>query len=208
MKDLKKKQYELLRIPKTGSESLKQAFMSAPLVLVHNGVEGHGVTMWEVPERRTPIVTLRDPIQRFRSGYDMNFRDNEANIRERYPTADDLALDIKNVMYNMEWGFTYLPQSYWCRGAEYVKDREAIWILTPMLDQFMKTFSTKGMRIPASRHNSHEAMGGQRSKLSPIAMKAIEEAYASDYQMLKDLGVPESFFTHYNYNGVYPREET
>lgn len=198
MKDLREKQYELLRIPKTGSESLKQAFMSAPLVLVHNGVEGHGVTMWEVPERRTPIVTLRDPIERFRSGYDMNVRDNEANIKERYPTANDLALDIKNVMYNMEWGFTYLPQSYWTRGAEYMTQREAIWVITPAIDKFIEEFKTKGMKRPNQHHNSQDLFRLKRSTLSPIAMKAIEEAYAADYKMLRDLGLPPSFFTQYN----------
>lgn len=206
MQDLREKQFELLRIPKTGSESLKQAFMYAPLVMVHNGVEGHGVTMWEVPERRTPIVTLRDPVARFRSGYDMNYRDNEANIRERYPTVNDLAMDIKNVMYNMEWGFTYLPQSYWVRGAEYLKERKAYWIMTPDIDRFLQTFKTKGMRIPTQHHNSQDIFGLKRSTLTPQARGAIMEAYAADYQMFRDLNVPEHYFPGYEYNGVTKSE--
>ena len=109
-----------------------------------------------------------------------------------------MALDIRNIMYDMEWGFTYIPQSYWVRGAEYIKEREAAWMLTTQIDTFIDTFKTKGMTKPTQHHNSQDIFGLQRSKLSPIAMKAIEDAYACDYAMMRGLGVPESSFTQYN----------
>lgn len=204
MKDLREKQFELLRIPKTGSESLKQAFMYAPLVLVHNGVVGHGVQLDDVPETRTAIITLRDPVQRFRSGYDMNVRDNEAGIRERYPTVNDMAMDIANIMYDMEWGYTYLPQSYWVRGSKYLIERNSVWMMTAQIDQFISEFKTKGMVKPKQHHNSQDIFGLKRSELTPIAKKAVMDAYAADYHMLSELGVPNSQLEQYN--GVKPSE--
>ena len=96
-------QYELMRITKTGSETMNQAFRNSRNVLVHEGVEGHQVVLWMVPDCRTAIMTLRDPVERFRSGYDMNYRVNHQGIQERYPTVNDMALDIKKHMYDMEW---------------------------------------------------------------------------------------------------------
>jgi hypothetical protein len=190
------KQYELLRITKTGSETMKQAFRNTRNVLVHEGVEGHQLLLWQVPDYRTPILTLRDPVERFRSGYDMNYRINHRNIKERYPTANDMAFDIHRIMYDMEWGYTYLPQVFWTRGADYINDKRAIWVMTQDIDKFIDEFDVERKHITGLHHNSQELFGMERSVLSPAAIGALEQAYAADFRMLDDLGVEDRYFKH------------
>lgn len=190
------KQYELLRITKTGSETMKQAFRNTRNVLVHEGVEGHQLLLWQVPDYRTPILTLRDPVERFRSGYDMNYRINHRNIQERYPTANDMAFDIHRIMYDMEWGYTYLPQVFWTRGADYINDKRAIWVMTQDIDKFIDEFDVERKHITGLHHNSQELFGMERSVLSPAAIGALEQAYAADFRMLDDLGVEDRYFKH------------
>ena len=190
-------QYELMRITKTGSESLKQAFRDTRNVLVHEGVEGHQIVLWMVPEYRTAIMSLRDPVERFRSGYDMNARTNHVGINERYPTASDMALDIKNVMYDMEWGYTYLPQVFWTRGADYIRKRKAVWMMTQDIDTFIEQFPAERKNVHGVHHNAQELFRDKvRSELTPAAIGALQDAYAADFAMLDELGVPERYFKH------------
>lgn len=188
MKDLMRTQYELLRIPKTGSETMKQSFAYAPTITKHLGVEGHGVQLSDVPDHRRAIVALRDPIERFRSGYDMNARDNEAGINERYPTANDMARDIHNIMYDREWGYTYIPQVYWTHGADYMKYRNAIWVMTPDIDGFLDAFSAIVPEIvKIEKHANRQSMWGSKSVISDTAQAILRHAYAADYRMLERL---------------------
>lgn len=190
-------QYELMRITKTGSESLKQAFRDTRNILVHEGVEGHQIVLWMVPEYRTAIMSLRDPVERFRSGYDMNYRNDHVNIRERYPTVNDMALDIKNVMYDMEWGYTYLPQAFWTRGADYIKKRKAVWVMTQDIDEFIDRFPAERKNVHNIHHNAQTNFTGLKpSQLSPAAIGALQDAYAADFAMLRELGVPDRYFKH------------
>ena len=190
-------QYELMRITKTGSESLKQAFRNTRNILVHEGVEGHQIVLWMVPEYRKAILSLRDPVERFRSGFDMNARMNHANINERYPTANDMALDIKNVMYDMEWGYTYLPQVFWTRGADYIRKRDAVWVMTQDIDEFIERFPAERKSVHNIHHNAQTNFRGlEPSRLSPAAIGALQEAYAADFAMLRELKVPDRYFKH------------
>ena len=54
------RQYELMRITKTGSESLKQAFRDTRNILVHEGVEGHQVVLWIAPLSCHSVTPLSD----------------------------------------------------------------------------------------------------------------------------------------------------
>ena len=142
-------------------------------------------------------MSLRDPVERFRSGYDMNYRINHANIRERYPTASDMALDIGRIMYDMEWGYTYLPQVFWTRGADYIRKREAVWVMTQDIDTFIEQFPAERKNVTNIHHNAQTNFTGlEPSQLSPAAIGALQTAYAADFKMLRDLGVPDSYFKH------------
>lgn len=190
-------QYELLRITKTGSESLQQAFRDTRNILVHEGVEGHQTVLWMVPEYRRAILSLRDPVERFRSGYDMNARTNHSGMLERYPTASDMAMDIGKVMYDMEWGYTYLPQVFWTRGADYIRKRKAVWVMTQDIDEFIRRFPAERKNVHNVHHNAQELFrSAEKSKLDPLAISALLKAYEADFAMLKELGVPDSYFKH------------
>lgn len=183
-----RQQYELIRIPKTGSETMKQSFAFAPTITKHLGVEGHGVQLSDVPDHRRAIIALRDPIERFRSGYDMNARDNEAGVNERYPTVDDMARDIHNIMYDREWGYTYIPQVYWTHGADYMKFRRAIWVMTPDIDSFLDKFTAVVPEVRRiEKHANRQSMWGSKSTLSEYSKERLRDAYAADYRMLERL---------------------
>lgn len=189
--------YELLRITKTGSESLLRALRMVPTVTVHEGVEGHAVRLEDVPDDAIPIISLRDPVERFRSGYDMNARTNYGGMVDEWPTANDLAQDIAKVMWDMKWGFTFLPQVYWVRGVEYLLSRKPMLTMTEDIDSFIVTFPDGPVNAHKQRYNAQTSFRGlQPSKLSPVAIRAVREAYAADMHMLQTLGVPDRYFKH------------
>lgn len=190
--------YELLRVTKTGSESLLRAFRDSPDIKVHETTKGHDVALHHVPDERIAIVSLRDPVRRFRSGYDMNFRDNHRNIRERYPTASHFAEALPDIMHDAEWGYTYRPQILWTGGAERMKERNVIWCLTEDIDDLIRTFAgnADGIHQHGVHWNSQDHFGLPRSTLTPLAINAIMQAYRADFRMLRQLGVRDDYFEY------------
>jgi hypothetical protein len=186
--------YELLRITKTGSGSLVNALETSSVVITH-GKGGHRVRLENVPAGNTAIISIRDPIERCRSGFDMTTRLNNNNIRERYPTIDLWVEALRVNMYNQEWGATYLPQVQWTGGAAYMRERKAIIVQTNEMTQFINTFDVPGIRrniVPAHAHP------GKPSRMSPHSAGIIEEIYAADYAMLRGLGIQNERVHKYN----------
>jgi len=182
-------------VTKTGSESLLQAFHDSPDVICHGKqVKGHGVTLGDVPDDRIAIISLRDPVDRFRSGYDMNYRENHADIVRRYPTASDMAMEIADIMFDEEWGYTYRPQILWTGGAEEMKRRGVHWMMTEDIDDFIRDIDIRDKNVHDIHWNTQDWFRYPRSSLTPKAVSAILEAYRADFRMLRQLGVEYRYF--------------
>jgi len=176
-------EYELIRVTKTGSESLKWAFAGSHHILTHHGFEGHGITLPMVPEYRRAIIPLRDPVDRFRSAYDMSYKNDYHDFRKTYPTIESLSSVIDEVMYDKRFGYTYLPQVWWTRGADYIEERGAIVVMTPDIDDFIRSMADEG-----GSRVLHWNVTKERSKVTKDVYEDIRRAYAADYRMFEMIG--------------------
>ena len=160
-----------LRIPKAASDSLGNAVVAAG----GEAAEGHDVRLANVPKGMTAIAILRDPVDRFRSAYDMHWNTDTNGIVRRYPSVDAFAEAGPDVW--AEWGQAFKPSSWWLSSAAYVRKRRAIVIPYERMRDVLFEIGIRGIRPTHVTHIRHELRS-----VGPVI-----EHYAADYAMREAL---------------------
>lgn len=135
----------ILRIPKAASSALVKA---TRYVAEHPKHHEHRLRDW--PRSDLVLAVTRDPLDRFRSAYDMYVRDGTGNMRERFPRVDDfIAAGPDEWMHEM-WGSAFWPQTYWLESADYVHSRD---IIVMPIETFGDDMEAMGLERPVLSHH-------------------------------------------------------
>lgn len=165
----------LVHIPKTGGTAVARL----PNVIKPRD---HSVRLSMVPD--PAIVVLRDPVERFRSAFDMYV----AQRHIVHLTDIDEFVDHLDEVIDRQWpGFGFRPQSWWIDDT----DRDLVVLRTEWLDDLY------GDTLPGVgsiyRNESRPKWSlprpawWQPSALTPDHAKTIARHYADDYELIRCL---------------------
>jgi hypothetical protein len=202
----------LLHIGKTGGNAVKRALRpyktSGSLDIVFHP---HAVRLSDVPVGESVLFMLRDPVDRFVSGFNSRRRrgrplnnfewtQDEAAAFTAFPTANDLAEALSAedsrsaAAVAAMRGIYHVKSSYadWLVDFDYLSSRrdDISWVgLTSRLaDDFERLKQILGLPIecvlPADPVASHRRLDTDETCLSPVGIKNIEQWYAADYPFL------------------------
>jgi hypothetical protein len=203
----------LLHIGKTGGNALKHALRpyntSGALDIVFHP---HAVRLSDVPVGESVLFMLRDPVDRFVSGFNSRRRrgrplnnfewtQDEAAAFTAFPTANELAEALsvaedrrRAAAVGAMRGIYHVKSSYadWLVDFDYLGSRrdDISWVgLTSRLaDDFERLKQILGLPIecvlPGDPVASHRRLDADETCLSPVGIKNIERWYAADYPFL------------------------
>ena len=175
-----------LHIPKTGGLALATALDG------HIHRFGHGSRLRDLPD--PVIATVRDPVARYVSAWDMCARQSHLPQYERWPTASDAALDDEGFAWLTEqFLHAFRPLVWWLESAEYARER--CWHIchTETLEADVAAVCA---RLGLERHlpdlghthsNSARSHGTAKSVLTAEAIAALRERYAGDHELLRGI---------------------
>lgn len=202
----------VIHIPKTGGTALRAALSVAPRperFLFHD----HLFTLADVPSGEGAVFGLRDPIERFVSGfnsrqrrgrprYDFPWTPVQAEGFGRFSTAGDMAealsspyADQRSVANSLirDTVLTGVPLSYWLRSPAYLRSREAD--LAGILFQLelggdferlkIRLDLPKGLSLPSDDVAAHRNPADASTALSPQARANLAAWYAGDYGLFR-----------------------
>jgi hypothetical protein len=193
----------LLHIGKTGGNALKHALRpyktSSSLDMVFHP---HSVRLSDVPVGESVLFMLRDPVDRFISGFNSRRRrgrplnnfewtQDEAAAFTAFPTANDLA-EALSVAEDRRRAAAVAAM----RGIYHVKsssgsrrdDISWVGLTSRLADDFERLKQILGLPVecvlPADPVASHRRLDTDETCLSPVGIKNIEQWYAADYRFL------------------------
>ncbi len=202
----------VIHIPKTGGTALRAALSAAPhpeRFLFHD----HLFTLADVPSGDGAVFGLRDPIERFVSGF--NSRRRRGRPRYDFPwtpiqaegfgyftTAGAMAealssshADRRSAANGLirDMLLTGVPLSYWLRSPAYLRGREAdlVGILfQPDLGEDFERLKIrldlpKALSLPADDVAAHRGPNDASTALSPLARVNLKAWYAGDYGLYR-----------------------
>jgi hypothetical protein len=190
---------------------MKQALHDAPAptrydVVVHT----HGVRMVDIPWRDQFFFIVRDPIDRFVSGFDSRLRQgaprfhepwtpDEGRAFERFPSAVDLGLalaahgseriDAEQAMHSIG----HVKTSYWdwfaSPAAIRRRERDILWIgfveeLDAEIPALAKRLGLPGLELPSDAVAAHRSTSTGKPALPPEAREALALWYREDYEFV------------------------
>jgi hypothetical protein len=173
----------VLRIPKTGSGTLV-----AVMGKMSRGLLSHSENLDDVLARSGGgycgiVAAVRDPVARFRSGFDMY------RLQGHTPkgmTVQDFADLGPGEWLKPDWGSAFWRQTYWLRSVEHVRRWGVTVLNTPQLDEQLQALRAKGWPLMGASHVRHNA-GGRRSLFTdPTGI--VREWYADDMDLVAGLG--------------------
>ena len=203
----------LLHIGKTGGNALKHALRpyntGGFLDIVFHP---HAVRLSDVPVGESVLFMLRDPVDRFVSGFNSRRRrgrplnnaewdQDEAVAFAAFPTANDLAeaLSVAQDSRRAEAvaamrGIYHVKSGYadWLVDVDYLRSRrdDILWVgqTSRLTADFERLKHILGLPIecalPADPVASHRRLDTDETCLSPVGIKNIERWYAADYPFL------------------------
>jgi hypothetical protein len=163
-----------LRIPKAASSSLATTLSGIAFTPVHEFALVH------VPDGKLAIAVLRDPIERFRSAWDMLTTWPDRHLLERFRTIDHFVEMGPKTWMSAEWGCGFWPSSWWLTSADYVRERGAIVI---DYRTFNEDITGMGFPLPAVSHPSSV----KETVLSERSRKRLRNYYQDDYNLMEGL---------------------
>lgn len=197
-----------LHIRKTGGNAIKEALRLVPGIVIHP----HRVTLADIPEGERVFFALRDPVDRFVSGFNSRRRcgrpklnspwnDDERAALTRFPRANDLALALsstadarRGVAEAAMAGINHVNSTYadWLSSTAYLDRRRADIVWVGLTSQLATDF--EGLKqtldlpptcvLPSDPVIAHRRLPTDEVHLSPEARQNIERWYAADYQFL------------------------
>lgn len=185
-----------IRIPKAASSALVVTLKDLAFIPVHE------YRLSYVPEGGIAFAVMRDPIDRFRSTFDMYTTWENANVLERFPTINDFVDAGPEQWRSSEWGCGYWKATWWLKSAEYVKERGAIVIdYRTFADDFVQMGFPKPAvshpsvrkwkeKLPPAQVKQLEAMPGWTwggTELSDHSKAVLREYYDGDYRLMEEL---------------------
>lgn len=162
----------LIHIPRTGCYSRKEALAR----LLPTYEVNHRVRVSDVAEEDTPVVFLRDPVDRFMSAWGHLWPNRGPSFTRQWGSAEEMALDIDHAYLLWERMDVNLfrKQAWWCDG-------EAVLGRFSRMDEDMLTiFGPIGYRGPFPHINGST----HREPLSVLAQRYLRDFYADDYALL------------------------
>ncbi len=200
----------LLHIGKTGGTAMKEALTPVKSagryeLLLHN----HGVRFNDVPHGERVFFVIRDPVDRFVSGFNSRLREGkpryhlpwtplEKVVFERYPSVDSLgcALSCEDPLERGRaatamMSLQHVRDSYWdwFRNREYFERRLDDLLLIHWVPDLNATFpqlrEALGLPdtvvLPSDDVRAHRSPDNVDRTLSPLARENLERWYARDY---------------------------
>lgn len=176
-----------LHIPKTGGWALCNALGAQSHRM------GHSTRLRQIPEDAPVITTVRDPVARWVSAFDMCARQLR-QFQRPYEVASDFAVnDDGRAWLEEHFEHVFRHLTWWLESPEYVKERGVIVLHTETLDDDWETVKAKHgltgeLAPPGHGHrNDHRDQGTVKSVLTPEAMTTLDAVYADDYALLEGL---------------------
>jgi len=177
----------VLRIPKTGSGTLVRA--CGPLTRT---MLSHSESLSDVVTRSggnpgVIVASVRHPVDRFRSAFDMYNRQGEMESHG-FRRVEDFVAAGPGEWNQPYWGSAFWRQTYWLQSPEVVRRYGVNVFHTPQMSEQLRVLKTHGWRLldPDSHGNRHDA-GASRS-LFTDSTGAVREWYADDLRLLEGLG--------------------
>ncbi len=175
------KGWHILRIPKTGSRYLSYILQG------DHFQHPHEFNLWMVPRGADAIACVRDPVQRFRSAYDMYRKDEKLNIPDN---VDEFIAQGPYYWAKDVFGSAFRPQTWWLHSAAYVAERGATILHTETLSEELVAMGCKS--LPLNHWAYHAAANPRADKVNHVSTVTndgpIREHYAGDYRLLEELG--------------------
>lgn len=200
--------YHFLHIRKTGGNAIKEALGSVASVIVHR----HSVTLDQIPEGEKVFFALRDPVDRFVSGFNsrkrcgrpkLNSRWNadERTAFKRFATPNALAMAISSsdkeevaAAHAAMSSIRHVNSKYadWLCNIEYLEQRrgDIIWVgrTSRLSEDFEELKRCLGLppscALPTDPILAHRHLPTDSVSLSPEARENIQRWYAADYAFL------------------------
>jgi hypothetical protein len=209
------KRSHFLHIGKTGGSALRGALREVAREATYPAVyHGHHVALWDVSDGERVFFVIRDPVERFVSGFwsryrkgrphtDVEWSDDEAIAFERFPTPQALAeallrdgddLDFAaavEAMQSIQHVRNHL--SAWLGSPGYLRRRESdiVWIgtqqtLSADLPSLARAIGASAITMPSDDVAAHRTPRDLDTNLTPPAAHAIQLWFASDYDLIKE----------------------
>jgi hypothetical protein len=208
-----------LHIGKTGGNAIRAAlgirkgqFRKISPVTVA-GVRSHQIRLADIPEGHKVIFTLRDPVERFVSGFNSRLRQGrpaknnpwspgESKAFGRFRTANELALALSSAdprtrapaeeaMRTIE--HVRSPFSYWLQDPVYLKQRARDVLFVAFLESLDADFEEMkkliGLKtdvfLPKDDVKMHKSPAHMDNSIAPDASDNIARWYAQDYVLME-----------------------
>ena len=134
----------------------------------------HEHALRDVDEADLAFAIVRDPIDRFRSAYDMYRKNGKMGA---FPTVDDFIRAGPTEWMREEWGSGFWPLTWWLDSADYVRQRD---IIVMHIDSWADDMWHMGLGRPGTTHEAE-----QRSVVTE--RWPLLDHYAADYELLEGL---------------------
>jgi len=200
-----------LHVGKSAGTALKQALHDAPpstryRVVVHT----HGVRMLDLPRGDEFFFIVRDPVDRFVSGFNSRLRKGEprfhvpwaeAEARAFAAFATPAALGVALAGSGAERteaemamrGIGHVKSSYWdwfgTPAAIRSRERDILWIgfvedLDSRMPDLARRLGVPALELPSDAVAAHRSMPSRDSALPDEARDALAEWYRREYEFL------------------------
>lgn len=215
---LGKEIFHFLHIGKTAGTSIKYAFNQTKLYTNKNLVfvlHHHGFRLPDVPEDERVFFIVRDPIDRYVSGFYSRYRkgqpriynpwnNEEAEVFGEFKTPNEMAKALSSSNLELaelaKKGFNnigHVNTSYWdwFLDEQYLEKRlNSIGYVAEIrnLDESFESFKSKygigdSVSLPTSQVKKHANPDGFDKSLEPEAEKNLKDYYSREYDFLNYL---------------------
>jgi hypothetical protein len=217
---LRGRRVHFLHIGKTGGTAIRYAL--SPHLTSIRGIEiilhPHETTLADIPVGEKAIFALRDPIDRFVSGFNSRRRRGPPHNVEwtaaeeaafgSFVTPNDLAVALsapnagkRAAAISAIRGIRHVNTRYsdWLRDVDYVqaRHRDILWVgLTSRLSEDFAALSRilslpPGCSLPHDRVTAHRRPDGDPIWLSDTGTRNVEAWYAGDYAFMRHFFYPD-----------------
>jgi len=198
-----------LHIGKCAGTAVKQAFIDAPEPTEYHVVmHTHGIRMIDLPRGDKFFFVVRDPVDRFVSGFSSRLREDAPRFRSPWTPAEARAFAIFSTPNDVGLALAgsgeeraaaagvlrsieHVRTSYWDWFANpaAVRRREGdiLWIgfqetLDVQIADLAESLGVPELRLPAEHAAANRSQPG--NDLTPTAREALADWYGRDYEFL------------------------